>query len=268
MATEIAQKLNAAQAKTAVKIGQDLATKPKAIDSLRLFSQGKGGGATMITEEINAPTTTVSFMNTTSQDANVIVCTPTTALLFESLYGGKWYERFGATHVALEIEALPGVVSTMGAAEEGSVSLVCQDQGRTFAELLGYAALSPHRILSFSMESRKATDNTPDTTNYSANLKTIWWSPFHKPVEDFYTFRKRQNNGIFSAQYLDVNFKKEGFPVLITQTHMFIVTVRKQTEFIVTMSSGISFDPCQLLFRGITEADQETPTFSYIEEKK
>lgn len=251
------------QAKAAAALGAQLgATAGAKLDTMRLLSQGKNGGATFFTEENGAPSTTISIFNRTEKSipivANILFIPHLVADLLENVLGSKeaLLAKFGATHLAFELEAV--------ADADGELSLSCNDQGRTLNELIGYANLNPLRFLSMQLESSRNENGLPDTTNFSSNFKTLWYSPFHKTEEEFLTLRKFQNSAINAPQFLDVNFKKEGFPVLLSTQNFFVMTVRPGTSLIATFNTGYAFDQAQYLYRAIKAADEVIPSFSSV----
>lgn len=252
-------KLKPGQAQAAAKLGAQLgANASQKLDVNRLLSQGKNGGATFFTEENNAPSTTISIINPSEiKTANVLFMSPLTAQGLILILGSKekLLLKFGATHLAFDIELNP---------VEDEISLECVDQGRTLSELIMYASLNPLRLLSMSLESQKISTGLPDTSNFSSNFKTLWWSPFHKTEEYFLTLRKFQNSGINAPQFLDVNFKKEGFPVLLSDQQFFVMTVKPGTSLIATFTTGYAFDEAQYLYRSIKAADEVVPSFSTV----
>lgn len=254
-------KLTPKQAAAAAQLGAKLgAQSGKVLDTMRLLSQGKKGGKTFITEEQNAPTTTITITNddkTATVQMDVLFIPPMLEGIMESIYGSKAnvLAKFGATHYASDLE------EAVDAAEQ---KIRCNDQGRNLISLTMYAAFSPIRFLAMQMESRKISNGLPDTGNFNTNFKTIWWSPFHVPQEEFLPLRKFQNSAINSPQYLDVNFKKEGFPVLLSVQHLFVMSVRPGSELVVTFTTGYAFDPAQYLYRSIKEADAVLPSFSNV----
>lgn len=263
-------KLNPKQAAAAAQLGAKLgAQSGKVLDTMRLLSQGKKGGKTFITEEQNAPTTTITITNddkaggtaggtaVANAVANVLFINPVMADFLSDVYGSKaaFLEKMGATHIAYELEAAP---------EESPIRLRCNDQGRNLYSLLGYSFIAPIRFLSMQMESSRVSTGLPDSGNFSTNFKTVWWSPFHVPQEEFLPLRKFQNSAINSPQYLDVNFKKEGFPVLLGDQHFFVMSVRPGSQIVTTFTTGYAFDKSQYLYRSIKEADAVLPSFSNV----
>lgn len=257
MSGKLTQKQAAAAAQLGAKLG---AQSGKVLDTMRLLSQGKKGGKTFITEEHNAPTTTITITNddkTAAAPMDVLFIPKSFESMMELIYGSKAavLERFGATHYASDLE---------GASDTAEQKIRCNDQGRNFLSLTMYATFSPIRFLAMQMESRKISNGLPDTGNFNTNFKTIWWSPFHVPQEEFLPLRKFQNSRINSPQYLDVNFKKEGFPVLLSNQHVFVMSVRPGSELVVTFTTGYAFDAAQYLYRSIKEADAVLPSFSNV----
>lgn len=254
-------KLTPKQAAAAAQLGAKLgAQSGKVLDTMRLLSQGKKGGKTFITEEQNAPTTTITITNDNKAAAiqmDVLFISEIFANVMESIYGTKEavLAKFGATHFAYDLE---------GAGDIAEQKIRCNDQGRNLISLLQYASFSPLRFLAMQMESRKISNGLPDTGNFNTNFKTIWWSPFHVPQEEFLPLRKFQNSAINSPQYLDVNFKKEAFPVLLGDQHFFVMSVRPGSELVVTFTTGYAFDKSQYLYRSIKEADAVLPSFSNV----
>lgn len=255
-------KLTPKQAAAAAQLGAKLgAQSGKVLDTMRLLSQGKKGGKTFITEEQNAPTTTITMINDDKHDAasvaNILFINPVMAEFLSDVYGSKneFLKKMGATHIAYELEAAP---------DESPLKIRCNDQGRNLYSLLGYSFIAPIRFLSMQMESSRLQNGLPDSGNFSTNFKTIWWSPFHVPQEEFLPLRKFQNSAINSPQYLDVNFKKEAFPVLLGDQHFFVMSVRPGSQIVTTFTTGYAFDKSQYLYRSIKEADAVLPSFSNV----
>lgn len=246
----------------------------KEIDVARILSQGKHGGKTLISEEQNPATFTWALRNESNTDVKIGVVASMIRVL-PSFAGGQTGlvylgKVLGADYLLKDGQLIS--TAPVEEPEEGEsgvadaapvVTATSLDSGRYIDELLTYALSNPTRILSASMESR-LLNGSPDTGNFTTSLKTVWMSPFHKSEDSYLPLRKFQSNRSNSPQFCDVNFKAEGFPVILSSEHSVVITVKAGTELTITGSVGMQFSTAQYLYRAVGGADSVIPSFSQV----
>jgi hypothetical protein len=218
--------------------------KAREIDLHRSLSFGQNGGKTMIDEGRGAPEVSFTIENPTTKDV---------AIGF-GVTGLSLFKTEADLLAALNADVLlnDGVIYTEGA---NDVTVESNTTGTTVFSFLKYAGFSPLRLVSASFESAKLSNGAPETSNFSQNVKSVWISPFEKPVEKKLNLRKFQSNKSTAVQFVDVDFVSEGFSPILSNEHHFVLLVKKDTRLTVTLKVGAQLSQAQAFFRKINAAD-------------
>lgn len=216
----------------------------KEIDLGREFSQGPGAAKTFIDEERNAPSVSFSIANETANDRVIVL-----GSINNSIYGSD-AELLAAVDGNLLLD--DGVLETRGGHD---VTATSNDPGRTIAQMLRYASNSPFRFTSVALRSSK-TNGAVDDSNFTGKIKTVFVSPWQKPVDNFLNLRKFQSNRANSPQFADINFLEEGFNVILSPENFALITVKAGTVLDLTFSVGMQLSSAQRAYRAFKAADQ------------
>jgi len=230
----------------AISIAEALVrTKSKEIDLARKFSSGRGGAKTFIDEEVNAKTMSFAIKNTMPTDIRILI-------------GSAANTQFKAEQALLDavgadMMIADGSIAAGGAGEE--VVVTSNDSGRSLNEAIRFFSNSPTRMVSLDMQSSLEATGAPESKNYTSKIKSVFVSPWEKPIEDYLNLRKTQSNVASSPQFASVNFIKEGFKAIVSNENFLVVTVKSGTVLDFTFGVGMQYSKAQEFFRAIKSAD-------------
>lgn len=219
---------------------------PKVVDIDRVYSHGPGGANSFVNEAQKAIDVSWTLTNPSSG---------TTVVLAIGNLSESMYADLAEAKAALGFDYMikDGVIATVESDKE--IVGASNNAGRTIDQLLKYIGKNPTRVTRLSLESYGA-DNAADTSNYAQSLKTAWVSPFRKPVEDELDLRRFQSGGKFQPRFLEIDFTKEGFPVVWSNEHFFLIRLRPGTSLNLTMGIGMQDSAPQRMFRQVSQVDR------------
>ena len=216
------------------------------IDVKREFSS-QGGAKTFVDEENGARNISFEVENNTSDDAIIVFGNAQ-----RSIYGSV-AEALSALNVRNNGHFIAdGILRTT---PDGDLTAKSVDQGRSINEMITYTGNAPTRIVALSIQSA-LIDGSPDVTNLTGQIRQSWTSPFENTKDRYLPLRKYQNNQSNSPQFADVNFKNDGFEVIWSNEHFFMLTVKKGTRLNLTFSVGMQDSRPQRFHRAIRKADE------------
>lgn len=229
-----------------VQFAKDLViNNPKVIDIDRHYSHGPGGAKTFIDEERGSIT---ASMTLTNNSASTDV-----TLAFGNLSRSIYADLSEATAaLGFDYMVTDGTIVTVET--DKTITGTSNDTDRTIAQLLKYIGENPTRMLRLQLES-EATDGADDTSNYAQSLKQTFVSPFVKPIEKNLPLRQFLSGDKFQKRYVDINFAKEGFPVIFSNEHFFILKLKAGTSLNLTWEIGMQDSPAQRLYRQVKKVD-------------
>jgi len=137
-----------------------------------------------------------------------------------------------------------------------AVTITSNDAGRLIAPVMSYIAETPTRMIDLSMASYSTDTGAPAPSNYGAKIKSVFVSPWIKPVENYLDLRKTQTNQSTAPQFAHVDFIKEGFPSVISNEAFMLVTVKKDTVLELAYSVGFQYSKAQEFYRRVKSADK------------
>lgn len=217
----------------------------KEIDLNREFSSGLSGGPkTFISEHQNSISSSFSIDNSTAVDVTIVL----------GHLNNSQFDDAGQLVAACDGTALAddGIVYSSGGKD---VTMTSNDPGRTIGQMLRYASNSPFRFTKLSLHS-KLTSGTPDTSNYDASLKTVFVSPWQKPQDNYLNLRQFMTNIANSPQFADIDFLKEGFPMMLSSENFICIKVKAGTILNVTLGVGMQMSLAQKAYRAYKQADE------------
>lgn len=229
-----------------MSVAQDLViNNPKAIDLDRMYSHGPRGAKTFIDEERGTITRSITLRNNAASTDMV--------LAFGNL-ANSIYADIDEAAAALSIDKMvtDGTIATVET--DKTITGASNDAGFTIAQLVKYIGMNPTRIVSVRMESTNLS-GSDDTTNYAQSIKTAWVSPFVKPIEENLDLARFASVDRFQKRYMNVNFLKEGFPVILSAEHFFAITLKRSTILNLTFEIGFQDSAAQRFYRQIKKAD-------------
>ncbi len=224
-----------------------VANRPKQIDLDRVFSHGPGGAKTMIDEGRNGDSLSLTIENSLDTKPQVVVA-------FGSLRNSQ-YADLASLLAAIGADCLIDDGEILKVADHGMVTVTSNDPGRKVGDVIRYAAVSPFRFTQASLESR-LRDGSPDTSNYTTTMKSVWVSPFRKPTEDFLQLRQFQSNKSTSPQFADIDFLKENFKAMVSNEHFLVMIVKQNTALTMTLNVGAQHSSAQYAYRAFKAADE------------
>lgn len=203
-----------------------------------------GGAKTFIDEKLKAPKINWVIENTATERAVVVI-----GHLNNSQFAsqGDLLAKFGAN-----------VLLSDGAQvfSDGNIIGTSQDTGRKIQEQLRFGSNSPWRMTTVNLQSLKS-DGSPDFSNFTNSLKTVWVNPFSSTNEEnFYPLRTKQSGDKFNNEYVDIDLIQEGFPVIVSNEHFTVLTVEAGTKLFLTIGVGMQMSAAQAFYRQTGEADK------------
>lgn len=229
-----------------------LASNATTIDAQRHYSMGPNGAKTLLDEKDKARQVSLTITNSDTADKAIVFGVPRHTI-FTDVDGtprmADFLEAVGADFVLTD-----GILE-VGAGDATLLEAVSNDSGRTIAQLMEHAAHAPLRLTEMNLQSSNATDNTPDSTAFTTSLKTVWVSPFKKPVEDTFSLRKLQTNKSTATQFGHIDFIGQQFPVILSRENFLVMIVKAKTALSLTIGAGVEDSAPQRMYRAIQKSD-------------
>lgn len=237
-----------------------LTANQKALDvvSRKLSFGAKSGTHNLIDERDKAVKLAFKVANASANDVFIALypmVDSTTAMraLNPSIYASKsaFASAIGGTPL------IDGTVVT-------DVTCTSLDSAIAIETVLRYMAKNPTRITGIKMKSKLISGGAKDSSNYDNKLKTIWMNPLDvNEVRDLPLGPLQIGMSNFNPDMLEVDFLKQGFPVIISDEHAFLFQVNAGTELTMTLAIGAQDSKAQRFWRDIKKADEVLRSVMY-----
>ncbi len=144
------------------------------------------------------------------------------------------------------------------------VTCTSLDNAITMEQMMRYIAKNPTRLTGVKMKSKIISSGAKDSSNYDNKFKTIWMNAFDvNEVKDLSLAPLQIGMSNFNPDMLEVDFLKQGFPVVISDEHAFLFQVNAGTELTMTISVGAQDSKAQRFWRNIKKADEVLRSVMY-----
>lgn len=215
-------------------------------DTNRVLSYGKGGGKNMLNEMASKNNISFTVKNPTGVAA-VFVLGGYDGI--DDVKTAAFRREIGATHVLTDVAP---------ADPRTDISVTSGNPARSLERVQKSFAKEPTRIREVHFNSLRL-DGTPDPTNYSGVLKTLWTSAYDNNTEDSLQLSKFLSPSSSSPQFAKIDFTAEQFPVILSHSNMLLFTVMPETQLSVNMKVGAIHSLPQYLYRTVKASDSVIP---------